>query len=210
MAQYSSIISNFSISNFTNQICLTMLRSLFLSAFLFFQFNLIGQVEFSPPGAEWCYSAVGGFQPNMGFYHLAYTSDTTIQNKQCKILTGIQIWGFPNNCCDTLYKDVIIHQSVDSVYAFRGFIDDFIFLFRNNLDLDETIHFPELFSNPLTVESVDTVGVNSATMLFYELPFPSPSNAYIIDRAGPNLGYFDHWGASCLGWIRFFPSLVQG
>ena len=180
-----------------------MIRSLFLSAFIFFQINLMAQVEFSPPGAEWCYSAFGGFSPNQGFYHLAYTSDTLIQGKQCKIIEGEQVWGFPNNCCDTSMINWIVYQSEDSIYRYSSYSDDFIFLFRNNMEMGEMVAFPELFSGTLNVESVDSFMVNSSQLKSFELPYSSSGNTYVFDKAGPNRGYFDNWGAMAWDGLEY-------
>ena len=160
-------------------------------------------MEFAPLGAEWCYSAFGGFSPNQGFYHLAYTSDTLIQGKQCKVLEGEQVWGFPNNCCDTSLIRFYTHQSEDSIFIFRDAFDGFIFIFRNDLETGEMVEFPELFSGALPVESVDSIVINSSLLRSFKLSYSSSGNTYIFDKAGPNRGYFDDWGAMAWDGLEY-------
>lgn len=172
------------------------MKKLFIPLFfIFFQINIIAQVEFAQPGAEWCYSVFGGFYPQVGFFHLAYDSDTLIQGKTCKILEGVSVYGYPNNCCDTILNDVIVHQSADSIYAYRVYFDDFIFLFKNNLALGESVEFPELFNGSLEVESIDSIVVNSSLIRSFKLPYTANGETYLFDKAGPNRGFFDDWGA---------------
>lgn len=169
--------------------------------FVLFQINLVAQVEFAPPGAEWCYSIYGGFNPTTAYFHLAYTSDTLIQGKPGKILEGETVYGFPNNCCDTVMSKIYVYQSTDSIFSYRPYFDDFEFLFRNELSLGESVEFPALFGGALTVESVDSIPINSSLIKAFKFPYPAMEETYLFDKAGPNRGFFDDWAA--VAWDGF-------
>lgn len=163
--------------------------------FVLFQINLTAQVEFAPQGAEWCYSVYGGFNAGTAYFHLAYTSDTLIQGKTCKILEGETVHGFPNYCCDTVLNKIIVHQSADSIFSYRSYFDDFEFLFRNELSLGEMVEFPALFSGALAVENMESIPINSTLIKLYKFSYPFMEETYLFDKAGPNRGFFDDWGA---------------
>ena len=61
---------------------------MFVLSILFFQNHIIGQTEFAPAGAEWCYYFKGGAIFHDGYFKLKYVGDTVILDKVVKVLNG--------------------------------------------------------------------------------------------------------------------------
>ena len=170
-----------------------MIRLLFLSGFIFFQISLISQVEFAPPGAEWCYTYYGGFGPGEGYMKMKYVADTTIQSKAVKILKVVDV----NQAFDTINYTMLVHQAMDSVFMYRTFNQEFNYLFRNNVYAGEIVIYAG--GGQMYVESLDTFHFGIEQLIQHNITgigngVPGDRKSY--DRAGPEPGFFDIWIAA--------------
>ncbi len=159
-------------------------------AVFFFQNYSVGQVEFAPVGAEWCYHVDGGAVPIKGYLLLKYVGDTTIQTKPVKVLEAMWVY----ESFDTAYHTYYTYQSADSIYRFTSWNNQFTYSFRNNVNIGETVEFYD--GGLIMVQNVETINFGNAEIKKYGITWSGwPQKTVLLDRAGAALGFIDSWYA---------------
>ena len=177
-----------------------MKKTITLSFFIISQLIIYGQAEFAPPGARWCYDFFGSHLSLRDKIDVYYDRDTLIKGKLCKIIKSDN---WPDNNVGLFYGEMPVYQKEDSIFYYRAYNKTFNFLFRNNLQKGDTLDFPRMANYDINVVNIDSLMIDGVLVEAYELmPDYNPFDAnYIYDRAGPNQGFFDKWGAA--SWDGF-------
>ncbi len=163
---------------------------MFVLVVFFFQNQVVGQTEFAPEGAEWCYRVDGGAVPIKGYLLLKYVGDATIQTQPVKVLEAM--WVYESS--DTAYHTYYTYQSADSIYRFLSWNNQFTYSFRNNVDVGETVEFYD--GGLIMVQNVETITFGNAEIKRYGITWSGwPQKTVLLDRAGAALGFIDLWYA---------------
>ncbi|MEM1120804.1 MAG: T9SS type A sorting domain-containing protein [Bacteroidota bacterium] len=172
------------------------------SLFLLFLSNscLLGQLEFSPAGAEWCYQLLPLENENPGYLHLTYARDTTLETGTYKILEGE---GFRHHLDNSRHEYDIefwLFQRNDSIFYYggTGLIEDF--LFKLNYEVGE-ITTSLLFNARFEVLEKEEVRFEDLTVQKHSMALLLNGNVPtdIYDRFGPNRGFIEGW------WTNVIP-----
>lgn len=161
-----------------------------LTLFLLFQLGLQSQTEFAPAHSEWYYDAIIGWGGS-GIVKANYTKDTMLYGLSLKVIERTEP-SFTGPYLQTMF----IHQSHDTIYQA---LDDgsglsFYFLFRNEMNLGETVSFPVLYPpSDLIVEEKAVVNFDGKNVVRYLLTDNDAFSVHIYDVFGPEYGFFSHW-----------------
>ncbi len=161
--------------------------------FLLFQLHLQAQPEFAPANSEWYYDAIIGWGGS-GIVKATYTQDTIINGLALKIIERTE-----PTFSGPITSKMLIHQSHDTIYqAYDGANGlSFQFLFRNEMQVGETVGFPVLYPNSnLTVVEKEAMSIGGKPLVRYELSNLGSQDTFtvnIYDVFGPQYGFFQHW-----------------
>ncbi len=174
----------------TNQAASMKATKLFL-IFLLFQLRLQAQPEFAPASSEWYYDAFIGWGGS-GIVKATYTQDTIINGLALKVIERTE-----PTFSGPITSKMLIHQSHDTIYQVYEDVTglSFHFLFRNEMEIGETVSFPVLYSGgTFTVMDKEAMNVGGKTLVRYELTNQDTFTVNIYDVFGPQYGF------SSTGW----------
>lgn len=151
---------------------------------------------------QWTYSVGGGFSnPSDGLHTLSITGDTTIANKDCKILTNLFLG-------DPSYqpKSYFVYTEEEAVYSYDFSENDFIKMYDFSMAVGDSVVFTN--NKKYKVDSIGTMEINNRDFRFQQISFFnfSPGNLgwtgpyHIVEEMGfvgwltdytyPNCSYF--------------------
>lgn len=158
--------------------------------FLLFQLRLQAQPEFAPANSAWYYDAIIGWGGS-GIVKATYTQDTIINGLALKVIERTE-----PTFSGPITSTMLIHQSHDTIYQVYEDVTglSFHFLFRNEMEIGETVSFPVLYSGgTFTVMDKEATNVGGKTLVRYELTNQDTFTVNIYDVFGPQYGFFQHW-----------------